>query len=108
MNLEQFTMDTPDSEFHRVVRHETGHTLGFPHEHMRKELVSLIDEEKAVAYFASADGWSREETVQQVLTPLDDATLKETPHADATSIMRYEIPGEITKNGQPIPGWGRH
>src|SRR5512135_454648 len=38
MNLESFTMDTPESEFHRVVRHETGHTMGFPHEHMRKEL----------------------------------------------------------------------
>src|SRR5205085_11982755 len=43
MNLEGFTMSTPDSEFHRVVRHETGHTLGFPHEHMRRELVKLID-----------------------------------------------------------------
>src|SRR5205085_8576725 len=32
MNLEAFAMDTPESEFHRVVRHETGHTLGFPHE----------------------------------------------------------------------------
>ena len=32
MNLDSFTMNTPDSEFHRVVRHETGHTLGFPHE----------------------------------------------------------------------------
>ena len=33
MNLDSFTMNTPESEFHRVVRHETGHTLGFPHEH---------------------------------------------------------------------------
>src|SRR5581483_12516016 len=29
MNLEAFTMKTPESEYHRVVRHETGHTLGF-------------------------------------------------------------------------------
>ncbi len=36
-------MQTPESEYHRVVRHETGHTLGFPHEHMRKELVEKID-----------------------------------------------------------------
>ena len=40
MNLEAFTMQTPDSEFHRVVRHEAGHTLGFPHEHMRKAIVA--------------------------------------------------------------------
>ncbi|MBV8095146.1 MAG: hypothetical protein JO110_18340, partial [Acetobacteraceae bacterium] len=48
MNLEGFTMDTPESEFHRVVRHETGHTMGFPHEHMRQELVDKIDPEKAI------------------------------------------------------------
>jgi hypothetical protein len=28
MNLDSFTTSTPDSEFYRVVRHETGHTLG--------------------------------------------------------------------------------
>ena len=27
MNLASFTMQTPDSEFYRVVRHETGHTI---------------------------------------------------------------------------------
>ena len=27
MNLQEFSMDTPESEFHRVVRHETGHAL---------------------------------------------------------------------------------
>ena len=49
MNLEAFSMDTSESEFHRVVRHETGHTLGFPHEHMRRALVQLIDAKKAIA-----------------------------------------------------------
>ena len=48
MNLESFTMSTPNSEFFRVVRHETGHTLGFPHEHMRRELVARIDPDKAI------------------------------------------------------------
>jgi hypothetical protein len=33
---------TPDAEFYRVVRHETGHTLGFPHEHMRKEIIVVL------------------------------------------------------------------
>ena len=49
MNLEAFTMDTPDSEFFRVVRHETGHTLGFPHEHMRKAIIDRLDPEKVIA-----------------------------------------------------------
>src|SRR5262249_37295226 len=39
MNLQDFSMSTPESEYHRVVRHETGHTLAFAHEHMRQELV---------------------------------------------------------------------
>ncbi|HEX4861326.1 MAG TPA: M12 family metallopeptidase, partial [Rhizomicrobium sp.] len=58
MNLESFSMDTPESEYRRVVRHETGHTLGDVHEHLRWELVNLIDPDKAIAYFGAMDGWS--------------------------------------------------
>jgi len=97
-------MDTPDSEFHRVVRHETGHSLGCPHEHMRRELVDRIDPQKAIDYFASTQGWSEQETRQQVLTPLEESSLWGTPRADANSIMCYQIPGTITKDGQPILG----
>lgn len=104
MNLEAFTASgTPDSEFYRVVRHETGHTLGFPHEHMRREIVSRIDPQKAIAYFARMDGWDAETVRQQVLTPLDDADLTALP-ADTVSIMCYQLPGEITVDGRPIPG----
>lgn len=103
MNLEGFTMGTQESEYHRVVRHETGHTLGFPHEHMRKELVARIDPEKAYAYFRNTQGWSREQVDQQVLTPLDDASIMGTP-ADQDSIMCYQLPGEITVDGEPIHG----
>ena len=104
MNLERFTMGTADSEFHRVIRHETGHTLGFPHEHLRKELVNLLDREKTINYFEETQGWSRQEVIQQVLTPLEDADLTETANADEHSIMCYQIPGECTKDGQPIIG----
>ncbi len=104
MNLEGFTMDTPDSEFYRVVRHETGHTLGCPHEHMRKQLVDKIDRRKAIKYFGLTQGWSPEEVKQQVLTPLEEQALLGTTAADETSIMCYDIPGSITKNGRPILG----
>jgi hypothetical protein len=104
MNLQDFTMDTPESEFHRVVRHETGHTLGFPHEHMRGELVDKIDRTKAIAYFEQTQGWSEEEVIQQVLTPIEEGSLMGTPQADPNSIMCYQIPGEITKDGEPILG----
>ena len=103
MNLDSFTMQTPDKEFYRVVRHETGHTLGFPHEHMRADLVARLDRAKTIDYFARTQGWSERDVMQQVLTPLSEASLMATP-ADQTSIMCYMLPGSITKDGKPIPG----
>jgi hypothetical protein len=103
MNLEGFTMRTPDSEYKRVVRHETGHTLGFPHEHMRKALVALIDPQKAYDYFLRTQGWDKQTVDQQVLTALDESSLMGTP-VDQDSIMCYQLPGSITKNGHPIRG----
>ena len=103
MNLEAFSMDTPESEFLRVVRHEAGHTLGFPHEHMRRALVKLIDPQKAIALFKATQGWTEQEVRQQVLTPLEESSLVGTL-ADPKSIMCYQIPGSITRNGKPIVG----
>jgi hypothetical protein len=107
MNLDSFTMETPDEEFDRVVCHEAGHTLGFPHEHLRAELVETLDVEKTVAYFLRTQGWKREETMFQVLTPLESGSLLRTPRPDQRSIMCYDIPGECTKSGRPIIG-GTH
>jgi hypothetical protein len=104
MNLEAFSMTTPESEFHRVIRHEAGHTLGFPHEHMRRELVDLIDPQKAIAFFEATQGWGADETRQQVLTPIEESSLWGTAQSDPRSIMCYQIPGSITKNGKPIIG----
>lgn len=103
MNLQAFTANTPDSEYKRVVRHETGHTLGFPHEHERPEIVALLDQAKTLAYFMRTQGWSADEVRQQVLTPLTGLDPRSLP-SDVRSIMCYELPGEITRNGQPIPG----
>lgn len=104
LNLEGFTMNTSEAEFKRVVRHETGHTLGFEHEHMRRELVAKIDRRKAVAYFDRTQGWTEQETLDQVLTPLSKKSTLGTTEADALSIMCYQIPGAITKNGKAIAG----
>jgi hypothetical protein len=104
MNLQGFTMNTPESEYRRVVRHETGHTLGMPHEHMRRELVDRIDVAKAIAFFGRTQGWTEQMVRQQVLTPIEEASIRGTAHSDERSIMCYQIPGIITKSGQPILG----
>ncbi len=104
INLESFTMQMPESEFHRVVRHEAGHTLGFVHEHMRRELVKKIDPAKAIKYFRRTQGWSAKDVREQVLTPIEESSLLGTPQADPHSIMCYQIPGSITRDGKPIVG----
>ncbi len=104
MNLDSFSMSTPESEYHRVVRHETGHTMGFIHEHMRKALVAKIDPNKAYPYFLDTQGWSKEVVDQQVLTPIEESSLTGTNPPDPDSIMCYQLPGTITYDGQPIIG----
>ncbi len=104
MNLQGFTMSTKDSEFMRVVPHEFGHCCGFGHEHARKEIVAKLDVNKTIAYFERNQGWSASQTRQQVLTPLNEASIRGTPNADQDSIMCYQLPGSITVDGQPIRG----
>ncbi|MBC7686994.1 MAG: peptidase M12 [Aquabacterium sp.] len=103
MNLQGFSLTTPDSEYKRVVRHETGHTMGFPHEHMRGEIVSRIDPAKAYDYFWRTQGWNRATVDAQVLTALDPTKIVGTV-ADQTSIMCYQLPASITRDGRPILG----
>ncbi len=103
MNLQGFTMNTSEAEFRRVVRHEAGHTLGFPHEHMRADLIARIDREKAYTYFWNTQRWDRDTVDQQVLTPLNENSLMGTP-VDQTSIMCYQLPGSITVDGNAITG----
>ena len=104
MCLQGFTMQTSEKEFRRVVRHEVGHTLGCPHEHMRRDIVNRLDPQKTITYFQQTQGWSPAMVQQQVLTPLNESSLMGTPAADVTSIMTYALPGIITKDGLPIPG----
>jgi len=104
MNLEGFTMRTSEAEFKRVVRHEAGHTLGFDHEHMRSEIVKLIDRDKAISFFDEDQGWTPEEVEEQVLTPLAKKSIMGTEEADPVSIMCYQLPAVIMKNGKPIKG----
>jgi hypothetical protein len=104
MNLGDLTMESPEEDFCRIARHEAGHTLGCPHEHLRREFVDRIDPDKAIAYFANEYGWSEDKTRSQVLTPIEESSLIGPAHCDPNSIMCYQIPGDITYDGLPIPG----
>jgi hypothetical protein len=108
MNLEGFTLKVSESEFKRVVRHEAGHTLGFPHEHMRKKIIERLDRKKVIDAYKESQGWSEEEVIAQILTPLREGgahgEVVGTSVTDETSIMCYQIEGELTKDGEPIPG----
>jgi hypothetical protein len=104
MNLDSFTMQTPESEFIRVIRHETGHTLGFPHEHMRAEIISKMDRAKTIAYFKQTQGWTKKDVITQVLTPINKSALLASAETDPHSIMCYDLPGHIMKNKKPVPG----
>lgn len=84
-----------------VVVHNS---LGFPHEHMRRELVARINPQKAIEYFRRTQGWDANAVRQQVLTPLEEGSIMGTPGGDETSIMCYQLPGSITVDGKPIVG----
>jgi hypothetical protein len=103
MCLDSFTMQTPEAEYLRVVRHETGHTLGFPHEHLRKAIIERLDRAKTIAYFRTQYGWSERDTVSNVLRAEAEENLVATP-IDESSIMAYWLPGSITKDGKPVVG----
>ena len=104
MNLDGFTMNTDDAEFFRVVRHETGHTLGFPHEHMRRAIIKKLDRKKVIDEYMRTQGWTEEDVKAQILTPLERSTILGSRATDSTSIMCYQIAAHLTKDGKAIPG----
>lgn len=104
MMLGGYSDRTPDREIRRSGCHELGHSLGFIHEHLRRELVRKIVASKAYAYYARTQGWSRATVDSNVLRYADESTITGSEVPDQDSLMCYQIPGEITVDGKPIPG----
>ena len=71
---------------------------------MRQAVVARIDPAKAIAYFGRTQGWTPTMVRQQVLTPLEEAGLAPASAADETSIMCYQLPGSIMRDGRPVLG----
>jgi hypothetical protein len=104
MNLEGFTLKTPAAECDRVITHEFGHFLGFPHEHLRQGVIRRIDSAKAIVYFRRTQGWDEETTRSNVLSAVSESALIVTGPPDENSVMGYWLPGEIMVDGKPFPG----
>lgn len=104
MNLQGMdSLSVPDAELMRVVPHEYGHAMGFPHEHSRQTIIDLLDVEKTVREMQRQTGWTRTQIMQQVFTVLSESAIFGT-EPDVNSIMCYWFSGACTKSGQPIPG----
>lgn len=103
LSQDVYDMTVPDAESfvaNGVVVHNC---LGFPHEHLRAAEVAKIDPAKAYAYFSRTQGWDKATIDSNVLTPLSEASLMSTL-ADETSVMCYQLPGSIMRDGKPIVG----
>jgi hypothetical protein len=103
MNLQHFHINSSLSERRRVIPHEGAHALGAEHEHLRPQIVADINPTKAYAYYWRTQGWGRAIVDQNVLRPLDEASVMSTP-VDVNSIMAYPIAAEITYSGRFYPG----
>lgn len=104
MNLERITMRTPVKERRRVIGHEGGHAIGWMHEHLRPEIVALLDREAVIAWGRRTQGWSAQTSISNMLTPLRPDEITASPFADVNSLMAYQFAAELTKNKKAIPG----
>lgn len=104
MNFGWLTATTADSEYSRVVIHEFGHALGMIHEHQHP-LVSIPWDKPAVyAYYAAAPNfWSQADVDNNLFTKYSTTQTNYSAY-DASSIMHYAVPNELTIGNFEV-GW---
>lgn len=92
-----------DEESDGVILHEFGHALGLMHEHLRADFTPPWNYPVVYHYYWRELGWSREQTNDQVIIPVDRATTQLSPGGpDRESVMMYRFPEEFFT----LPGWG--
>jgi serralysin len=94
---------TSEEEFARIILHEFGHALGMIHEHQSPAGGIPWDEPKVYKYYRDQYKWEPKMVYDNVLFRYteDQANSSE---FDPDSIMMYEVPGYLTKNGLTIVG----
>lgn len=94
MNYGWFDQNTSDDEYSRVVLHEFGHALGFPHEHQSPVGNIPWDPKKVYEYYSKL-GWDESKVNKNVLEKYD-RSFTNFSDFDSQSIMLYAIPEELT------------
>jgi hypothetical protein len=103
MNFEAFSLQTPESEYSRVVLHEFGHALGCIHEHQSP--AAGIKWNKEVVYRdlgGPPNNWPKDVVDHNVFNTYD-ATITQFTQFDKKSIMLYSFPKEWTLDGMEFP-----
>lgn len=103
MNYGWLTPTTADDEYHRVVLHEFGHTLGCIHEHANPIGGVPWNKKAAYEFYMKEQGWTKEEVDDQLFEKYSRDIIRGTK-IDKKSIMMYPIPKEIT-DGKFEVGW---
>ena len=104
MNFGWLTPDSEDDEYSRVVLHEFGHALGAVHEHQSPAVTIPWDETAVYAYYA-LQGWSKDDTDQNVLLPYSPEGMQFSEF-DRKSIMLYAVDNRLTIGDFEV-GWNR-
>jgi Astacin (Peptidase family M12A) len=93
-----------DLDYSKLILHEFGHALGFIHEHQSPAAGIQWDKEKVYSYFAQEPNkWDRIAVDINIFHKYNKAILNYSSY-DKNSIMHYEIPAELTLNGQSSGG----
>jgi hypothetical protein len=96
MNLGWLRSNSPDEEYHRVVLHEFGHTLGLIHEHNNPAGGIPWDKPAVYRYYQGPpNNWDKDKVDQNLFKKYEVSQTQFTDF-DPKSIMIYAFPNELT------------